>query len=91
MAMTVKSKEELPEPKKVKTDHNNINLSRDQFIEKRRKEKELNARLAVEQARIEKEIDAEGDVKEEVQTGDETQTVATVKKTRAKKAKEVKA
>lgn len=50
---------ELPPIKKVKTDFNNIKLSKAQFIEKRNKEKELEKRLAAEKKRIEAEIEAE--------------------------------
>lgn len=55
----MKAEKELPEVKKVKTDFNNINLSKDEFEAKYRKERELEARMEVEKVRIEKELEKE--------------------------------
>lgn len=62
-SMAIKAKEELPEVKKVKTNYNNINLSRDEFIDKRRKEKALEARLELAKKKIESELEEEEKIK----------------------------
>lgn len=52
----MKAQQELPPIKKVETDFNNINLSRDQFEEKYRKKKEIEGKLALEKLRLEREF-----------------------------------
>lgn len=64
----LKAQQELPEVKRVKTDFNNINLSKEEFIAKRRKEKEFEARLEIEKEKIEKELEEEG-AKDEIKKG----------------------
>lgn len=61
--MGLKDEKELPAIKIVKTNHNNLHISRDQFEENLRKEKELEARMAIETEKIKDEIEKEDRVK----------------------------
>ena len=56
----LKNPKELPEVVKVKTNPNNLFISRDEFIANRRKEKEMQARLEAAKAEIERELEEEG-------------------------------
>lgn len=68
----------------------NLFISRDEFVAKRTKEKELKKRLAVESERISKEIEAEGGKDEEqFEESDELQTVETVMKKKQGRPKKV--
>lgn len=85
--MALKDKEELPDIKKVKTDPSNLHISRDEFIAKYRKEKELESRLAIEGERIKAEL--EGENLQEVEP-EQLQTVATVVKNKGGRKPKVK-
>lgn len=58
---SLKAKQELPEVKKKPTNPNRLNMTRDQAMEENRKAKELQARLAIESERIQKELEEEGE------------------------------
>lgn len=62
MALTtdkLKAAQELPEIKRVKSDPSNLHISRDEFIAKRRRDKEKEARLKLASAEIERELEEE--------------------------------
>lgn len=77
--MPLKTEKELPAIKPVKTDYSNLNLSRDEFMEKRRKEKELEKRLEIERLKIEEEFKEEDTkkkrIKKEKSVEKETETL----------------
>lgn len=59
----LKDEKELPPIKVVKTDHSNLHISRDEFIAKHRREKEMEVRLELERQKILQEFEEEEKVK----------------------------
>lgn len=85
--MSTAQKQKVLEPvTPVKTDFSNLHKSKEQFINDRRKQKELEARLKIESERIKKEIN-ENNQDEAIEFEDENALVTVETVTRKKKNK----
>ena len=74
-------KKELKPIKRVKNDPENLHISKEQFIEKRRKQKELDAKMKAYELKAKEEIEAEAKVKKEVKKETKPKTKSPTKTT----------